>query len=396
MSDTQAQNYRASDIDQLDASDAPGVLTVGLVPSPGECERLTRDICGSLPNLLAETVDDDATWEIKVVADPLTGSNIETPRLLDEVENWRAEHGWDVAIAITDLPVHDHAIVVAEASVERGLAWISVPPLGVIHLRHRVRAMLIELVDEMRWRETAAPATDEPSVGRKQREKPKISAHIAKEVNPTHDERGVDIRYVAPRLAGQLRLLAGMVYANRPWALFPSFKTTIATAFATGGYGLIFSTLWKLGNIYEIWRLILLMVVAMGILIGWIILSHGLWETHRGASSQYLTTLYNSATLLTITTGVAFAYVLVFLMLLSAALIYIPNPILEQTIQQPVTPASFLRIAWITSSVATIAGAVGAGLENTDAVREATFGWRQHHRFEEYEHAWGDDSNDKA
>jgi hypothetical protein len=392
MPDTQAQDYRASDADQLDASDAPGVLTVGLVPSPGQCERVTRDIAGSLPDVLAENVDGDATWELKVVADPLTGSNIETPRLLDEVEDWQAEHGWDFAIAITDLPVHeDDRIVVAEASSARHRAWISIPPLGVIHLRHRVRAMLVELVDEMHWGE--AGAAGKTSAGRKHREHPKISARIAREVEPTHDERGVDIRYVAPPLTGHLRLLAGMVYANRPWTLFPSFKTTIATAFATGGSGLIFSTLWKLGNIYEIWRLILLMVVAMGILIGWIIISHGLWEPQRDASSHYLTTLYNSATLLTITTGVVFAYALVFVMLLSAALVYIPNPMLEQTIQQPVTPASFLRIAWITASVATIAGAVGAGLEDTDAVREATFGWRQHHRFEEYEHAWGDESD---
>lgn len=389
MPDAQAQQFRASDTDKLDASDAPGVLTVGLVPSPGQCERVTRKIVDSLPDVLTENVDDEASWQIKVVADPLTGSNIETPRLLDEIESWRAEHGWDFAVAITDLPVHDdNRIVVAEASVERDLAWISIPPLGVIHLRHRVRAMLVELVDEMRWGDSGEAGEDE------HRQKPKIGPRIAKEVEPTHDERGVDIRYVAPRLTGHLRLLAGMVYANRPWTLFPSFKTTIATAFATGGYGLIFSTLWKLGNIYEIWRLILLMIVAMGILIAWIIISHGLWEPHRDATSQYLTTLYNSATLLTITTGVVFAYVLVFLMLLSAALVYIPNALLEQTIQQPITPASFIRIAWITASVATIAGAVGAGLENTDAVREATFGWRQHHRFEEYEHAWGDESDD--
>jgi hypothetical protein len=94
--------------------DAPGTLTVGLVPSPSQCERITRDIVDALPDVLAERVDDRVTWEIKVVADPLTGSDIETPRLLDEIEEWRSDHGWDYAIAVTDLPVHKNdRIVVA-------------------------------------------------------------------------------------------------------------------------------------------------------------------------------------------------------------------------------------------------------------------------------------------
>lgn len=381
------------DSERLDASGEPGTVTVGLVPSPGQCERIANDIAGSLPDLLSDNVDGEIDWEVKIVADPLTGSDVETPRLLDEIEDWQDRHQWDVAIAVTDLPVHDDdRIVVAEAGVERQLAWISISPLGIIHLRDRTRALIVELVDELRW--GTSRGRDISPERRAHLDEQKISPGIAREVRDPEGDRGIDVRYVAPRLMGHARLLSGMVYANRPWSLFPSFKTTIATAFATGGYGLIFSSLWKLGNIYELWRLILLMVAAMAILIGWIIISHGLWQPHRGATSQYLTTLYNTATLLTITAGVVFAYVIVYLLLLSAALVYIPTSMLESTVQQAVTPLSFLRIAWITASVATIAGAVGAGLEDTDAVRDATFGWRQHHRFQEFERRWGDESED--
>ncbi len=393
MNDISPPRTTGSDTGQLDASDTSGTLTIGLVPSPGQCERITNDIADSLPDLLTKNVDENAGWEIKIIADPLTGSDIETPRLLDEIASWQDAHRWDMAIAITDLPVHDDRIVVAEAAVERQLAWVSIPPLGVFRLRDRARALIVELVDELRWGRSRRDNTS--ATGRGQAAEPKINPRIAREVRPPENDRGVEIRYVAPRLVGQARLLTGMVYANRPWTLFPSFKTTIATAFATGGYGLIFTTLWELGNIYELWRLILLMILAMGILIGWIILSHGLWEPHRNAASQYLTTLYNATTVLTITTAVVFTYVIVFLLLLAAALVYIPNTLLESTIQQPVMPSSFMRIAWITASVATIAGAVGAGLEDTDAVREATFGWRQHHRFQEFEDSWGDQSRDE-
>lgn len=385
MADSGSQDFHVAHPARLDASDAPDTLTVGLVPSPGQCERITNDIRDRLPDALADTVDGNIAWELKVITDPLTGSDIETPRLLREIATWRSDHEWDMAFAITDLPVHlDDRIVVAEASVSRQLAWVSVPPLGVVRLRERTQSLIVELANELRWKQPHAadpPLADVPTTG----------PRVIRAIVPPDNDRQVDIRYVAPRIVGHARLLAGMVYANRPWSIFPSFKTTIATAFATGGYGLIFTTLWELGNIYGIGRLILLMIVAMAILIGWIIISHGLWESQQRASSRYLRTLYNTTTVLTITSGVVFAYALIYILLLVAALVYIPGSMLEQTLQQPVTPASFLRIAWITTSVATIAGAIGAGLEDTRAVREATFGQRQHHRFQEFEDTWGDE-----
>jgi hypothetical protein len=212
------------------------------------------------------------------------------------------------------------------------------------------------------------------------------------------DDKGAatNLRYTAPPVWGNVKLLAGMVYANRPWRLFPSFKTTVATAFATGGYGLIFTTLWEIGNVYEYARLVTLMVTAMTILITWIILSHDLWERPRDGVGRYFRTLYNTSTILTIASGVVFYYIAIFLLLLLAATIYIPAGMLESTIGKAVTPINYVRIVWVTSSVATIAGAIGAGLEDTDAVRNATFGWRQSLRWQEHQQAAGDDGADEG
>jgi hypothetical protein len=54
---------------------------------------------------------------------------------------------------------------------------------------------------------------------------------------PTDDD--VDVRFVSPTVRGHLRLLAGMVLANRPWKILPSFKSTVAAAFATAAYALV-------------------------------------------------------------------------------------------------------------------------------------------------------------
>jgi len=362
-----------SDARPIPSKQEKRTVTLGLVPSPDHCERVAADIAPLLPELLAGCVDDTVTWRIAIKPDPLIGSYLELPDLLDEVDDVLRNEPWNYAICLTDLPIRRHGrIVIADASNRRNIAYISLPPLGVIRLRARTRAMIVELMTGLRRqasKDDAAPRQVGIDVA-------ELSDHVEEKIDS-------DVRYVAPRLMGHLHLIAGMVYANRPWSLFPSFKATVATAFATGGYGLIFTTLWEIGNIYGVWRLITLMLAAMSILIGWIVISHRLWEPHRGASSQYLTAVYNATTVLTITTGVVFAYVIIFALLLVAAFIYIPASMLESTIGQAVTPINYLKIAWVTSSVATIAGAVGAGLEDTEAVRNATFGWRQSNRWEQ-------------
>jgi hypothetical protein len=50
--------------------------------------------------------------------------------------------------------------------------------------------------------------------------------------------------------------------------------------------------------------------------------------------------------------------------------------VVSESIGAHVSFATYLRIAWMTSSLATVAGALGAGLESDAAVREAAYGYR--------------------
>ena len=98
------------------------VVTIGLVATPPDhparvAERLTRE----LPGLLAARVDRDVRWEVR------SGWGQVTPRrdggadaLLDDVARRREECGWDVAVCLTDLPLHsDRQPLVAQASAQR-------------------------------------------------------------------------------------------------------------------------------------------------------------------------------------------------------------------------------------------------------------------------------------
>lgn len=339
-------------------------LTLGLVPSPDHCEKIASRIKDDLPDALRQKTDLDVDWSIEVETDPLTGANVHIEKMLDEINNRKDRQEWDYAIALIDLPVRkDGDSIISEGCSGNRVAVVSVPALGVIQLGSRISDHLAHLINVMN------------------------------EGEEEERESRVDIIVKMHHSLGPLRLVSGMVYANRPWTLFPSFKTTVATAFATGGYGLIFTTLWEIGNLYGYVRLVGLMIAAMVILVSWIILAHNLWEAPRSDTTEYQRSLYNMTTVATIASGVVFSYAIIFVMLLAAAFVYIPSAMLESTIKMPVTFASYVRIAWITSSVATIAGAIGAGLEDSAAVRNATFGWRQLHRWEEYNKQNGDDSD---
>ena len=118
-------------------------------------------------------------------------------------------------------------------------------------------------------------------------------------------------------------------------------------------------------------RLLLLMVAAIASMVVWIIVAHHLWERPNDQEARHWTALYNGVTVLTITTAV-WAY-------------------FQSTLKHPVGPGDYLTLAWLGTSLATVAGAIGSSLEHEDKVREVAYGYRQGSRNEKY--ASEDDSD---
>ena len=79
--------------------------------------------------------------------------------------------------------------------------------------------------------------------------------------------------------------------------------------------------------------------------------------------------------MLTLTLATAVSYLVLFAGTVLAAALLIDTSVLEQTLQRPVDFTDYLILAWIISSLATVGGAIGSGLEDEDTVRAAAYGY---------------------
>jgi hypothetical protein len=346
-------------------------IVVGLVATPPDYPaRVVARLTAELAGRLAERVDADVRWTVRggwgEVA-PRRDGGVEA--LLDDLARRRINDRWDVAICLTDLPLHTERVpLVAWTSARRRVAIVSLPALGLRQLQ-AVRAVVPDLVGRL-----LTDASDErvPPAGWAPAELASRVAAIRRVVGA--GDPG-ELGYVASRLIGRVRLLTGMIRANRPGRALLGLSKLLVGAFGTAAFALTTDTIWQMGDALGALRLAVIMLLGLTALVAWLIVAHDLWEKPDQETSAELARLFNLGTIFTLTLATAVSYVVLFAGTVLAAALLIDTSVLEQTLQRPVDFIDYLTLAWIISSLATVGGAIGSGLEDEETVRAAAYGY---------------------
>jgi hypothetical protein len=346
-------------------------IVLGVVVAPGLARDVTAKIASDLAHDL-EALDLGVDWRTQLTVDRLVSPPAQTTELVDAARSKLLDEDWDLCVVVTDLPLRvGRRPVSRHVSPTHGVAVASLPALGALLLAPRLRRTLLELV-----RELVGDAGDHWSgAGVLARLRRRWGRGVLQELATDTADRPGALRFlfVPEVLASHLRLLLGMVRANRPWRLAARLYRALLAAVAVGAYGLVTSDIWRISATAGSTRLALASIASISFTSGAVIVAHGLWERAPQRHLRDQVVLFNVATAATILIGIATLYAALFLTIFAAAELLLSAQALSSGLGRAVGTADYATLAWFTASLATVGGALGAGLESGEAVREAAY-----------------------
>src|SRR5699024_1299857 len=145
--------------------------------------------------------------------------------------------------------------------------------------------------------------------------------------------------------------------------IMPNLQMIIGLNFATGSYMIIIHTLWQLSGLYNYYRFVILMSVAMIVMVTWIIVAHNICEKKRHYKSNKLRLMYDAGTVMTLSVSVFTFYISMFILFSFAVIVFVPGDVFKEVLEHEVRFIDDAKLACLVTSAATVAGAIGAGLE---------------------------------
>ncbi len=356
---------------------------IGLIPSPDLPAKIINQIADQLKISFEKQISSQIDWDIEVKVGIFVGAAEYVNETMKKVIELKETYGWDYAISITDLPsFSERKAVIADVSTTNHVGIISLPSFGAFPLKKRI-SKAITLITELLYKHNEATVEKEVMTQINRR----FSLSKVMQVDPEEDAE-TDIRFVLnSKIIGWLRILSGMVFANRPWRAIGTFKKMLTLAFATGIYISIFSTPWQLSVSYTPSRFISLMMLSMIGMVIWIIFAHHLWEKPTSKSQSQYRRLYNVTTVITLFVITLINYFLLFILFLLSISLFVPEGIFDAVTNEGADESieDYLRLAWLTASLSLLVGAVGATVEKEEKIREVTYSYRQKNRYYEIE-----------
>lgn len=343
-------------------------VVIGLVSAPGAATAIAAALADDLRAELGLHLP-TVQWRVPTVVDALVHPPADDAALVAAARARLVQQDWDLVVVLTDLPLAAHRRpVVAHASPVHGVAVVCLPALGAIGLRRRTRDTVVGLMRTLLGdTEDHALSGSAAVLGRRAHELGRSQ----------RDEGDGGVRFTARVLSGNLRLLIGMIRANQPWKLAVGLSRALAAALATGVFALVTPDIWRLGDALGWVSLVVIGVGSVAAITGALIAGAGLWERASNPVARKQVTLFNLATTATVVLGVLSLFGALFLLALLTAPVLVPSGLLANGLGHEVRVGDYLELVWITSALATLGGALGAGLESDEAVRAAAYTYRQ-------------------
>ena len=367
------------------AGAASDVVVLGLLAPPQVPGEVVEDLAAELPGALSERISDRVSWEVPTIRDPRLPDAEDTENdngTVDDLREWRRQEGWDLAACVTDLPLlrGDGRAVVAEASSGRDAVLVSLPALGVLRRRAHAREAIVRFVGEVLGDRMGLGPEDaaRDGDGRRPKEPATTFGHVA-----PGGEGGDNFQLAMPAGLGQARLLAGMVRATRPFRVVLGLSYALTAALGTAAFTLLTSTIWQLSGAFSWARLSGLVAASVVTMVAYLIVRHDMWHRSDGQTNRELTVLFNATTLITLTIGALSFFAALFVLTLAAAGFLIDAGVLTKTIGRPAGAGEFVALALMTSSLATLGGTLGSGLQTSDDVHEAAYTYHGERRHKE-------------
>ncbi|MBM2659769.1 5,10-methylene-tetrahydrofolate dehydrogenase [Staphylococcus pseudoxylosus] len=357
---------------------------VGILATPDLSKKLVNNFYDTLPDLFSKNFGANVDWEIELIKDPIIGATKNFNDLYSNSKKYKKDNNCAYIINLTDLPMLDEKkVIAADINKNTGTILISVSAFGWGTIRKRIKRAILYAINEVISLNDEIPHSSKIYFKDNLFQKNLSSIFLHRTEVYIEKTESPHIRYViAPSFIGNFQLITGMVLANNPLNMMKSLTSSVALSFTTGAFGMIFTTMWQLSYMFSELRLLALSCASITAMVFWIILANQLWET--SSKEKNISRLYNYTTVITLIVSVLIYYITLFILFLVTCLTLIPPDFLGKTIDLSGS-ANFLQymeIAWLASSIATVAGAVGVGLTNEQSIKQSTFGYRQQSRYE--------------